>query len=73
MAPKQTRSLPVIKHTILLKPEVQDRTRLSASSIDRYEREGRFPKRLKLGRRKVGWRLADIEAWEASLSSEEAA
>ena len=56
------------KYTILLKPEVQDRTRLSASSIDRYEREGRFPKRLKLGKRKVGWRLADIEAWEATLA-----
>ena len=28
--------------------------------------EGRFPKPLRLGRRSVGWRLADIDGWLAA-------
>lgn len=31
--------------------------------ISRLERDGKFPKRIRIGARRVGWRLADIEAW----------
>lgn len=50
------------------------RTRLGGVSeawIWRREKAGDFPKRIKLGPRCVGWRLADIEAWEAKLSPED--
>jgi len=33
--------------------------------IRRLEKAGKFPRRLKLGQNRVGWRLIDIEAWIA--------
>lgn len=36
---------------------------LSASSIWRMEREGRFPKKIKLLKNAVGWSESEIEAW----------
>lgn len=50
----------------LTKPETLARVRLSGSTIDRMEARGLFPARIKLSIRKVGWRLSDIENWEAS-------
>ena len=35
----------------------------SAQHILRMEKQGRFPRRIRLGARRVGWRLTDIEAW----------
>ena len=34
--------------------------------ILRLEKAGKFPRRLKLGQNRVGWRLVDIEAWIAA-------
>jgi len=34
--------------------------------ILRLEKAGKFPRRLKLGQNRVGWRLIDIEAWIAA-------
>ncbi|MBN9470648.1 MAG: AlpA family phage regulatory protein [Bosea sp.] len=48
----------------LTKPETLARVRLSGSTVDRLEAKGLFPRRVKLGLRKVGWSLASIEAWE---------
>lgn len=31
--------------------------------ILRLEKQGRFPKRIQIGPRRVGWYLADIKAW----------
>ncbi len=31
--------------------------------IRRLEKAGKFPRRLKIGPNRVGWRLTDIEAW----------
>ena len=31
--------------------------------ILRLEKAGKFPKRLKIGARRVGWLLSEIEAW----------
>ena len=33
--------------------------------ILRLEKAGKFPKRLKLGARRVGWLLSEIESWIA--------
>jgi prophage regulatory protein len=63
MSPDNTNS------PFLLKPDRRKRVPLSDSTVDRLEAKGLFPKRVKLGVRKVGWRLAEIEAWEQSLAS----
>ena len=51
------------KNRILRKPEVVHLVGLSYVSIWRLEREGKFPKRLQLGGRAVGWRADEIEQW----------
>ncbi len=39
---------------------------LSKSTIWRLERQGKFPKRLQIGNRRVAWRLEEIEQFLAS-------
>lgn len=55
--------------TILRRPEVEQTTGLSRSTIYAMIAEGTFPKPVKLGKRAVGWRSSDISAW---LESREA-
>jgi len=43
--------------------EVQRLVGLSRSTIWREEKAGRFPKRIKISRQAVGWRLKDIQEW----------
>jgi predicted DNA-binding transcriptional regulator AlpA len=38
-------------------------TGMSRGTIDRLERRGRFPKRVVLADRKVGWNVAEVEVW----------
>jgi prophage regulatory protein len=52
-----------------LLPEVVARTRLSAPTIWRLERKGKFPKRLVIGIRRVAWRVADLDRWMADPAS----
>jgi prophage regulatory protein len=33
------------------------------STVWRWEQRNLFPKRIKIGPRKIGWRLADVEQW----------
>lgn len=33
------------------------------STLLRWENEGTFPKRIKIGKRAIGWILKDIEDW----------
>ena len=33
--------------------------------ILRLEKQGKFPKRIQIGERRVGWYLTDVEAWLA--------
>lgn len=49
--------------TILRLPSVLHVTALSRSTIYAMIAEGDFPKPLKLGKRAVGWREADVAAW----------
>jgi len=37
----------------------------SPQHILRLEKQGKFPKRIKIGERRVGWYLSDVEAWLA--------
>jgi prophage regulatory protein len=52
-----------------LLPEVVARTRLSAPTIWRLERKGKFPKRVVIGLRRVAWRVADLDRWMADPTS----
>lgn len=36
---------------------------ISRSTIDRWEKDNRFPKRIVLGENSVGWHSKDIMAW----------
>ena len=55
---------------LLLLREVLLRTRLSSTTIWRLEKSGRFPKRLKIGVKRVAWRSADVDAWLAAKVAE---
>jgi len=50
---------------LLLLDEVTDRARLSDTTLWRLEKVGRFPKRVKIGFKRVAWRAAEIDAWIA--------
>lgn len=59
MSPIMTVDLPVIinrKQLALIVP-------FSSQHVLRLEKMGKFPKRIKIGERRVGWRLSEIEAW----------
>ncbi len=40
--------------------------------IWRLEQDGRFPKRIRLGKGRVGWSLHEIEEWIAARKAERA-
>ena len=42
---------------------------LSPQHILRLEKQGRFPKRIQIGARRVGWRLSDVEQWIAERAA----
>ncbi len=45
------------------KPEVLKRVGLSDPTVWRLERDGKFPKRFKLGGNSVGWLKSEIDGW----------
>ncbi len=55
--------------TILRLKSVMSRTGLSRSTIYALLKEGKFPKRLRLSLRTVGWLEHEIEAWIAERIS----
>ncbi len=48
---------------IICLSELLELVPLSRSHIYRLERTGQFPRRLKLGLRRVGWRESEIQRW----------
>ncbi len=52
--------------SILRRPQVQQRTGLSRSTLYQYIRDGGFPKPVQLGLRAVGWLESDINDWIAN-------
>lgn len=54
---------------ILRRPEVEDKTGLSKSTIRRRElTDPDFPKRVSLGPNAVGWRESEVQNWIDSRS-----
>ena len=51
---------------ILRRPQVQQRTGLSRSTLYQYIRDGEFPASVQLGPRAVGWLESDVSDWIAS-------
>ena len=49
--------------------EVLALLRVSRSTLNRWIREGAFPRPVKLGKRAVRWRRSDIEGWLKELQS----
>ena len=51
---------------VLRLPQVRQATGLSRSMIYQLEAERRFPRRLKIGARAVGWVEGEVQAWVAT-------
>jgi predicted DNA-binding transcriptional regulator AlpA len=49
----------------ILPDELDQRTPFSDTTRWRQEKAGRFPRRIKIGVRKIAYRRSDIEAWES--------
>jgi prophage regulatory protein len=58
-------------HKLLPFPELRERGVLHGRRhVDRLEAEGKFPKRVPIGMRRVGWVAAEIDEWvNAAISS----
>ncbi len=54
------------QQVLIKRPEVERITLLSRSAIYAAMDAGEFPRPVRIGRRAVAWRLADIKAWLAS-------
>ena len=57
---------------ILRRPDVERITGLSRSTLYSMIANGSFPKPIKLGKRAVGWREADIATWLESRAQDAA-
>jgi prophage regulatory protein len=55
---------------MLRRPAVLDKTGFSDAALDRAEQLSRFPKRVKLGLRAVGWVEAEVDKWLAARVAE---
>jgi prophage regulatory protein len=61
---QDTRTTPTtIPRRFLSLPEVVEWAGISRSSLLRYEAQGHFPPRVRLGPGRIGWDVKDLEAW----------
>jgi prophage regulatory protein len=58
---------------IVRKPELARKVGLHPGHLAKLERDGKFPKRVKLGANSVGWVEEEIDAWLAERAAERAA
>jgi prophage regulatory protein len=58
--------------TLLRRPDVENRTGLSRSTIYEWMKRGEFPQPVKLGARLVAWRESDLTAWLESRETKAA-
>ncbi|WP_096512463.1 helix-turn-helix transcriptional regulator [Pseudomonas izuensis] len=56
-----------LKERFLRFGSVADLVGVSRSTINRWEKEGKFPKRVRLGSQAVAWRESQISHWMSSL------
>ncbi|HIF9217763.1 TPA: AlpA family phage regulatory protein [Photobacterium damselae] len=54
---------PQLQDRVIRETERQLITSISRSQAYKLEKQGRFPKRITLGSRSVGWRLSEIMTW----------
>ncbi|WP_151445156.1 helix-turn-helix transcriptional regulator [Halomonas lysinitropha] len=59
-------STPEASPVFLTASQVAARENVSVPTIWRWSRDGKFPAPVRLGDNCTRWRLADLEAWEAS-------
>ena len=53
-----------IRHLLILtQKDLRGLVPYTPQHILRLEKAGKFPRRIKLGQNRIGWRLIDIEAW----------
>lgn len=52
--------------SIIRMPQLVEKTRISRAHVYNLIGRGEFPRPIRLGRRAVGWREDEIEAWLAS-------
>ncbi len=62
-----------MQERIIRRPDVENITGLSRSSIYAKMATGNFPKPVKLGENSVGWKETDIQNWIAALPQGNAA
>ena len=61
----KVKNVPLIQ--ILNVKEVTSRTKLSRVTIWRLEKEGKFPPRIKISQKRIGWRKDEVAKWIESL------
>jgi len=47
---------------VLRLPDIKQKTGLGRSSIYAFEKEGKFPQRIPIGARSVGWLQSEVDA-----------
>ncbi len=60
------------RQRIIRKPELLNMIGLSDPTIWRMEKEGRFPKRLRLGGNSCGWLESEVNGWLAERAADRA-
>ena len=55
-------------HKFFRRPDVESLTGLSRASIYRLMDDGEFPRPVRVGKRAVAWREADLELWANKLT-----
>ena len=55
---------------ILRFPELRKKVSVSSVSIWRWEKNGTFPKRIRLGARASGWLESEVDAWIEQRATE---
>lgn len=55
-----------MEETFIRRKALEAKLGLSCSTIYAMMAEGKFPRPIKIGRRAVGWRDTDIQAWVRS-------
>ena len=54
---------------IVSKKELRQLVPYTPQYILKLEKKGKFPRRIQIGPRRVGWRLSDVEAWIAERAA----
>jgi prophage regulatory protein len=59
---------PSTNEEVLRKPQIRKIVKASDATIWRWEKAGKFPKRIKIGPNSVGWLKSEIDEWLQNLA-----